>query len=103
MSNEQEMSAFADTAFRAMAIGPLPESPKKRTRIGEELQPIGDYAEVIPYLRTIQDVEALQNKENDDPEFKDKDWWSDHQRIRFLNRKLGLKFLILALPFVTIH
>ncbi|MDX1757851.1 MAG: hypothetical protein R3175_17480, partial [Marinobacter sp.] len=51
--------------FRATAIGPLPESPKKRTRIGEELQPIGAYAGIIPYLGTIQDVEALQDKEKD--------------------------------------
>ncbi|MDX1757917.1 MAG: hypothetical protein R3175_17825 [Marinobacter sp.] len=102
MSSEQELSVFADTAFRAMDIGPLPKSPKNRDRIGEELQPIGTYAGVIPYLGTIQDVEALQDREKADPDFTSKDWWWDHQRIRFLNGKLGFKFLVLILPFTWI-
>ncbi|MDX1757916.1 MAG: hypothetical protein R3175_17820 [Marinobacter sp.] len=102
MSSEQELSVFSDTAFRAMSISPLPDSPRKRTRVGEELQPIGDYAGVIPYLRTIQDVEALQDHEKTDPDFKDKDWWSDHQRIRFLNGKLGFRFLLLIVPITWV-
>ncbi|MFB2351227.1 hypothetical protein, partial [Priestia megaterium] len=88
---------YADAAFRSNAIGPLPESPRKRTRIGEELQPVGDYAGVIPYLRTIDDVETLQDQDTTDPEFQSEDWWSDHQRLRFLNGKLGLKALILKI------
>ena len=95
MTKAYPVSVVMDAAFRATAIGPLPEAPKKRVRIGEEVQPIGTYAGVIPYLRTIQDVEALQAHEKVDPEFKDKDWWSDHRRLQFLNGKLGLKFLIL--------
>ncbi len=59
MNSEHEQSVFMDTAFRASAIGPLPEAPTKRTRIGEELQPFGSYAGAVPYLGTIQDVEAL--------------------------------------------
>ncbi len=102
MKKPQTMSEFSDTAFRAMSIGPLPESPQKRTRIGEELQPCGIYAEVIPYHGTVQDVEALQDQEKIDPEFESKDWWWNHQRIRFLNGKLGFKFLILVLPFTWI-
>ena len=91
-------AVFSDTAFRAMEIGPLPPSPKKRMRIGEELQPVGTYAGIIPYLGTIQDVEVLQDHEKTDPEFESKDWWWDHQRIQFLNDKLGLKVLVFALP-----
>ncbi|MCG2580031.1 MAG: hypothetical protein KA296_04050 [Marinobacter sp.] len=102
MSEQPEMSVFADTAFRATAVGPLPESPKNRIRIGEELQPVGTYAGAIPYLGTIQDVEALQDQEKTDPEFKSKDWWWDHQRIRFLNGKLGLRFLILIIPMIWV-
>jgi len=98
MRDLQATSDFSSTAFRAGTISPLPAGPNKRTRIGEELQPIGTYAAVIPYLRTIQDVEALQEHEKTDPEFKDSDWWSDYKRIRFLNGKLGLKVLIMALP-----
>jgi hypothetical protein len=93
---------YADAAFRSNAIDPLPESPRKRTRIGEELQPVGDYAGVIPYLRTIDDVETLQDQDTTDPEFQSEDWWSDHQRLRFLNGKLGLKILILILPMTWI-
>ncbi|KEF32940.1 hypothetical protein D777_00502 [Marinobacter nitratireducens] len=102
MVEPQEVEGFSASAFRANGIGPLPESPRKRFRTGEELQPIGSYAETIPYLRTIQDVEALQDKEKEDPEFKDTEWWSDHQRIRFLNGKLGFRFLILLLPITWI-
>ncbi|GGC56492.1 ABC transporter permease [Marinobacter halophilus] len=102
MSNKPELSEFSGAAFRAENVGPLPDSPHKRTRIGEELQPIGTYAEMIPYLRTIQDVEALQAHEKVDPEFKDKDWWSDHRRLQFLNGKLGLKFLMLILPLAWV-
>lgn len=97
MKSPQAMSEFSGTAFRASAIGPLPESPQ-RSRIGEELQPIGTYAGGAPYFRTVQDVESLQEHEEVDPEFKNKDWWSDHQRLRFLNGKLSLKFLLLVIP-----
>jgi len=102
MSEQPELSVFADTAFRATAVGPLPEPPKNRVRFGEELQPFGTYAGAIPYLGTIQDVEALQDQEKSDPEFKSKDWWWDHQRIRFLNGKLGLRFLILIIPMIWV-
>lgn len=102
MRNSQAMSEFSAKAFRATAIEPLPESPQKRIRIGEELQPVGSYAGVIPYHGTVQDVEALQDHEKTDSEFKDEDWWSDHQRLRFLNGKQGIKFLILALPLAWV-
>src|SRR5690554_39383 len=102
MSEQQQISDFKDTAFRAMKIGPLPKSPKERTRIGEDLQPVGSYAGIIPYLGTIQDVEVLQDHEKTDPGFTSKDWWWDHQRIRFLNEKLSLKFLILLIPIIWV-
>jgi hypothetical protein len=102
MNNLTPPPPYADAAFRSNAIGPLPESPRKRTRIGEELQPVGDYAGVIPYLRTIDDVETLQDQDTTDPEFQSEDWWSDHQRLRFLNGKLGLKALILIIPMTWV-
>jgi hypothetical protein len=102
MNSEHEQSVFTKTAFRASTIGPLPETPAKRSRIGEELQPIGSYAGAVPYLGTIEAVEVLQDCEKSDPEFQDKEWWWDHQRIRFLNGKLGLKFLIMIIPIVWI-
>ncbi|WP_323754734.1 hypothetical protein [Marinobacter sp.] len=102
MTELQLGSGFSNAAFRAMEMGPLPPSPKERTRIGEELQPVGTYAGVIPYLGTIQDIEALQGHEGSDPEFTSKDWWWDHQKIRFLNDKLGFKFLILVVPMTWV-
>ena len=95
-------TVLSNTAFRAMEIVPLPKAPKERSRIGEELQPIGTYAGIIPYFGTIEDVEVLQEHEQADPEFESKDWWWDHQRIRFLNGKLGLKTLILILPIIWV-
>ncbi len=73
-----QVSVFDAAAFRATEIGPLPKSPKERTRIGEELQPVGNYAGIIPYLSTIQDAEVLQDHEKTDPEFISKDWWWDY-------------------------
>lgn len=102
MSDLKSMSDITDKAFQVMEISPLPKSPKERTRIGEELQPVGSYAGTIPYQATIQDAEVLQDHEKTDPEFTSKDWWWDHQRIRFLNEKLGLKFLVLLFPVVWV-
>ena len=91
-------TVLSNTAFRAMEIVPLPKAPNERSRIGEELQPIGTYAGIIPYFGTMEDVEVLQEHEQSDPEFGSKDWCWDYQRIRFLNDKLGLKVLVFALP-----
>ena len=102
MNAQQPVSCFSDTAFRAAEIGPLPKSPEERVRIGEELQPTGSYAFTIPYQGTVQDIEVLQDHEKQDPQFCSNDWWWDHQRIRFLNEKLGLKVLILLVPMLWI-
>ena len=102
MSAQSNVTVYSERAFRAAALGPLPRAPEDRIRFGEELQPVGSYAEVIPYLSAIQDAEALQDHEQTDPEFNSKDWWWDHQRIRFLNEKLGLKVLILLVPMLWI-
>lgn len=99
---ESKDSWFSMTAFRSNAISPLPDSSRKRTRIGDELQPLGNYANINPYYRTVEDIKAVQEHEPKDPEFKDKDWWWDHQRIRFLNGKLGLKILLLILPMLWV-
>ncbi|MDN6319815.1 MAG: hypothetical protein L0J77_08615 [Marinobacter sp.] len=102
MSDLKSMLDTTHKAFGAMEVSPLPKSPKERTRIGEEPQPVGSYAGIIPYQGTIQDAEVLQDHEKTDPEFTSKDWWWDHQRIRFLNEKLGFKVLLLFLPFTWI-
>lgn len=98
----QGTSGFAETAYKGLAIDALPKCPGKRTRIGEDLQPVGTYANVNPYQLTVQDIEAVQDHERADPHFKDKDWWWDHQRIRFLNGKLGLKILMLIFPLTWV-
>src|SRR5690554_316687 len=98
MSENRESAPFSESAFRATTVGPLPDAPRERVRVGEELQPVGTYAGVIPYLGTLQDIDVVQEHEKTDPEFQSRDWWWDHERIRFLNEKLGLKFLLLILP-----
>ncbi|BEH15151.1 hypothetical protein [Marinobacter shengliensis] len=102
MTEQKQRSGVSDTAFRAMEIGPLPISPKERTRVGDELQPYGAYANLNPYHRTVEDIDTVQYSEREDPEFYKENWWWDHQRLRFLNEKMGLKFLILVLPFTWI-
>nr|BBJ04585.1 hypothetical protein YBY_24340 [Marinobacter nauticus] len=94
-----ETQEYAPTAYRSdQAVG-LPETRTKRERVGDELQPYGAYANLNPYYRIVEDVETVQLSERDDPEFYRKDWWWDHQRLRFLNEKIGLKILALVLPF----
>lgn len=93
---------YADTAFKSNSISLLPQSPRRRERVGDELQPMGVYAGANPYNGVVEDVKTLQDHEVDDPEFTDKDWWWDHSRIRFLNGKVGLKFLILLIPFTWV-
>lgn len=102
MSKKQEVPVFAVSAYRGETISALPKSPVKRVRLGDELQPLGTYAGTDPYYRIVEDVDALQTNEQSDPEFQSKDWWWDHQRIQFLNEKLGFKFFILLLPFIWI-
>nr|WP_238942522.1 hypothetical protein [Marinobacter sediminum] len=92
----------AFNAYSSNSIGALPECPAKRPRIGDELQPAGDYAGLNPYFLVERDVEAVQDQDHIDPEFKDADWWWSHERIGFLNGKLGLKFLILIIPFAWV-
>lgn len=97
---EKNGSAFDESAFRASEIIGLPSGSEKRVRFADELQPIGTYAYVDPYYNVLQGVEAVQDNEIDDPEFKNKDWWWNHKSIRFLNAKVGMKILLLALPFL---
>src|SRR5690554_6337 len=102
MSENRESAPFSESAFRATTVGPLPETPRERVRVGEELQPVGTYAGVIPYLGTLQDIDVVQEHEKTDPEFQSRDWWWDHERIRFLNGKLGLKVLVLIVPIAWV-
>src|SRR5690554_2815318 len=97
-----ETQEYASTAYRSDQAVELPETRAKRERVGDELQPYGAYANLNPYHRTVEDIDIVQSSERDDPEFYKEHWWWDHQRLRFLNEKTGLKFLILLLPFTWI-
>lgn len=100
--SQVEESVFHETAYDAETFSPLPEGSAKRKRFGDELQPIGVYARINPFYRVSQDAEAVQEHEAEDPEFQSKDWWWNHQKIRFLNDKVGFKILLLALPFAWV-
>ena len=97
-----ETQEYASTAYRSDQAVELPETRAKRERVGDELQPYGAYANLNPYHRTVEDIDTVQYSEREDPEFYKENWWWDHQRLRFLNEKMGLKFLILVLPFTWI-
>lgn len=99
MTIPMETQQYASTAYRSDQAVELPEARAKRARVGDELQPYGTYANLNPYHRTAEDVDTVQSSEREDPEFFEENWWWDHQRLRFLNEKMGLKVLILALPF----
>jgi len=103
VSENGETSSHGKTGFRADRIPELPESPKKRERLGEDLQPVGDYAGIEPYYRVCEDVGAVQHQDQTDPDdFASGEWWWDHRQIRFLSGKafIGLSALLLLVPYV---
>ena len=80
----------------------LPEPRNKRRRLGQDLQPVGDYAGIEPYYRVSEDVGAVQHQDKSDSRaFYSDDWWWDQRRIRFLNGKafIGLSILLLLIPY----
>ena len=87
-----ETQEYASTAYRSDQAVELPETRAKRERVGDELQPYGAYANLNPYHRTVEDIDTVQSSERDDPEFYKEHWWWDHQRLRFLNERTGLRF-----------
>lgn len=95
-------SSYADSAYSSISISPLPDSLRKRNRFGDELQPMASYADLNPYHRTVEDVGAVKEHESEDPSFESKDWWWNHQKIRFLNGKLGFKALIFLVPITWV-
>ncbi|PAU75405.1 hypothetical protein [Halomonas salipaludis] len=90
---------YSPSAYRAEDIPSLPEAPRKRGRVGEDLLPFGDYAYIDPYQQVCADAELVQNMERENTSFYDsEDWWWDNKRIRFIKSKLGLSILLMAFP-----
>jgi len=103
VSESGQTNRQGKTGFRADQIPELPESPKKRERLGEDLQPVGDYAGIEPYYRVCEDVGAVQHQDRNDPDdFASGEWWWDQRQIRFLNGRafIGLSALLLLIPYV---
>ncbi|WP_236012437.1 hypothetical protein, partial [Marinobacter mangrovi] len=98
----EKTERYADEALNSGCLPPLPDS-KKRNRAGDELQPWCEYAAINPYKKIIADVTNVQSCEADDKEFYNDEWWGwTHKHLRFLNDKLGLKALALAVPFAWV-
>ncbi|MBZ5487739.1 hypothetical protein HW452_09390 [Halomonas aquamarina] len=98
--NKAAFSAYMSGAYTSEIIPPLPEAPKKRGRVGEELLPFGDYAHIDPYQQVCADAELVQHMEEKDKQFYESDdWWWDHLRIRFIKSQVGLSVLLMAFPF----
>jgi len=90
------------TGFRGDQMPNLPEPQAKRERLGEDLQPLGDYAGIEPYYRVCEDVGTVQHQDQNDPDdFTSGDWWWGQCQIRFLNGKafIGLSALLLLIPY----
>ena len=102
MKEMEKSSSEAVSTYSSRSIDALPDCPVKRSRIGDELQPTGACAGVNPYFLMERDVDAVQSHDQNDPEFKDADWWWNHERIGFLNGKVGFKILILVIPFAWV-
>ena len=81
----------------------IPEPVTSRRRFGQDLQPVGDYADVQPFYRVCEDVGEVQHQDQSDPDaFHSGDWWWDERQIRFLNGKafIGLSMLLLFVPYI---
>jgi len=92
-----------ERGFRMDQIPLLPESTKSRKQLGQDLQPVGDYAGIEPYYRVCEDVGGVQHQEQGELEaLISGDWWWDQCQIRFLNGKafIGLSVLLLLIPYV---
>ena len=86
--------------YQADAIPPLPSPKRRRERSLDELLPFGAHTGIDPYQRLCEDAEAVQRQDSQDKYFYKKEWWWDHQCIRFLNEKMGLLILLMAIPYL---
>lgn len=80
----------------------IPEPTTKRDRLGQDLQPIGDYAEIEPYHRVCEDAGDFQHQNRSGSgAYETGEWWWDQRQIRFLNGKafIGLSALQLLIPY----
>lgn len=95
----EKTEQYGPDTYRAEAIRPLPDT-KGRKRIGDELQPWADYAHIDPLNRIITDVADLKTCEEENSEFYKDEWWGwTHQKLSFVNGKLGLKIILSAIPY----
>ncbi|PVY75999.1 hypothetical protein C8D92_106262 [Tamilnaduibacter salinus] len=89
--------------FRSSDIPPLPATRKNRFHIGEDLQAVGDYAQIDPVNWLEEDIGFVQSAKGDSGGVPgDDDFWWNEQRIHFLNGKaqVGLSAVILAVPYI---
>lgn len=103
MIESSQVVSHETMGFRTDQIPFLPKPVKNRKQLGQDLQPVGDYAGVEPYYRVCVDAGEVQHQEQSTPEaFMSHDWWWDYRQIRFLNGKIfiGLSVLLLLIPYV---
>ena len=96
------LSGQENSGFRADGVPNLPEPGSSRKRLGEDLQPVGDYAGIEPYYRVCEDAGAVKHQDQSDPnDFESEEWWWNHQTIRFLNGKafIGLSVWLVIIPY----
>ncbi|MDO6823694.1 hypothetical protein [Marinobacter sp. 1_MG-2023] len=81
----------------------LPNPERSRKQLGQDIQPVGDYAGIEPYYRVCEDVRNVQHQEQSEPEaFTSGEYWWDQRRIQFLNGKalIGLSVVLLLVPYI---
>ncbi len=102
MSQDGNEETYENAGRLENQLSPIPEPVKKRQRLGQDLQPVGDYAGIEPYYRVCEDEGAVQHQDKSDPEvFHSDDWRWNQRRIRFLSGKafVGLSALLLLVPY----
>lgn len=102
MSQDGNEESYENAGRLENQLPPTPEAVKNRQRLGQDLQPVGDYAGIEPYYRVCEDEGAVQHQDKSDPEvFYSDDWWWNQRRIRFLNGRafIGLSALLVLIPY----
>lgn len=102
MSQDRNNSSHRSWGRSENQVPPVPDPMKSRQRLGQDLQPVGDYAGIEPYYRVSEDVGAVQHQDQSDSRaFYSDHWWWNQRQIRFLSGKafLGLSALVLLMPY----
>ncbi|MCS2608396.1 Yip1 family protein [Halomonas dongshanensis] len=100
--SENTSKSYSSTVYRADKIPKIPAPTKKRERIGEELLPYGNYAEINPYNKICEDAEFVQKWGVEDSSLYEIDDSWNHQKIQFLSNSSIALMGFSVIPYLVV-